>query len=145
MSGGVDPAILLERQIGRGEGLDFNPFRGIEDLEPIGARFATDEEVEHYVRVFERTGFGGGINWYRNIDANAASYPEVGTMPLDVPTLMITAEWDPALPPALAANMGTLCSDLETHMVAKAGHWAPQEYPEEVNALMVDWLTRRFG
>jgi len=145
MVGGVDPAVLLKEGIARGEGMDFNPFRRIDDFDTLGEPIASPEEVGHYVTEFERTGFRGGINWYRNMDANATRHPEVGTTPLDIPTLMITAEWDPALPPAMAAGMGKLCSDLETHMVAKAGHWVQQEYPEEVNALLTDWLTRRFG
>jgi pimeloyl-ACP methyl ester carboxylesterase len=58
---------------------------------------------------------------------------------------MITAEWDPALPPSLADNMGSVCSDLETHMIGRAGHWVHHERPEEVSALLVDWLVRRFG
>jgi len=29
--------------------------------------------------------------------------------------------------------------------VAKAGHWVQDEYPEEVNDLLIDWLTRRFA
>ncbi|MCP4433879.1 MAG: alpha/beta hydrolase [Actinomycetia bacterium] len=145
MVGGVDPAQLLEAGVARDGGMDLNPFRRIDELEPMGDPIATPEEVDHYVEVFERTGFGGGINWYRNLDANAAAFPEAGTMPLGIPTLMITAEWDPALPPALAANMGNVCSDLETHMVERAGHWVQQECPEQVNAILVDWLTRRFG
>ena len=28
------------------------------------------EELDFYVETFERTGFTGGINWYRNIDRN---------------------------------------------------------------------------
>lgn len=145
MVAGVDPAVLLAAGQGRGKGMDFNPFRRIDELEPIGNPVATPEELNHYVEVFERTGFTGGINWYRNIDANARAYPEAGTKPLDIPTLMITAEWDPALPPALAANMGSVCSDLEMHMISHAGHWVPQERPEEVGALLADWLVRRFA
>jgi pimeloyl-ACP methyl ester carboxylesterase len=30
------------------------------------------------------------------------------------------------------------------HIVPKAGHWVQHEYPEEVNDLLIDWLTRRF-
>jgi pimeloyl-ACP methyl ester carboxylesterase len=37
------------------------------------------------------------------------------------------------------------CSDLELHTVSRAGHWVQQEYPEEVNGLLTDWLVRRFG
>jgi pimeloyl-ACP methyl ester carboxylesterase len=58
---------------------------------------------------------------------------------------MITAEWDPALTPALAAGMPTICSDLEMHMIERCGHWTQQEKPEELSGLMLDWLTRRFG
>jgi pimeloyl-ACP methyl ester carboxylesterase len=58
---------------------------------------------------------------------------------------MITAEWDPALRPALAAGMPDICSDLEMHMIEGCGHWTQQEKPEELSGLMLDWLTRRFG
>ena len=46
---------------------------------------------------------------------------------------MLCAEWDPALAPALAANMAERCSDLEMHTIPKAGHWVQQECPEELN------------
>ena len=79
------------------------------------------------------------------IDANAAAFPELGTVPLDLPALMLCAEWDPALRPELAAGMPSLCSDLEMHVVDGAGHWVQQEDPSTVNRLLVDWLLRRFG
>ena len=145
MIGGIDPAVLLEEQVGRAEGMDFNPFRRLDEVPKLGELIASPEEIDHYADTFERTGFRGGINWYRNIDANAERFPGVGTQPLSLPTLMLCAEWDPALPPAFAANMPNLCSDLEMHTIAKAGHWVQQEDPEEVNALLVDWLGRRFA
>ena len=94
---------------------------------------------------FERTGFRGGINWYRNIDANAADHPQIGKTDPGVPCLMICAEWDPALPPALAAGMDGRIADLEMHTIPKAGHWVQQECPDQLNVILVDWLTRRFG
>ena len=145
MVGGVDTASLLERGMGRAEGMSFNPFKDLDSVPVLAERVATDEEIDVYAEAFGRTGFRGGINWYRNIDANGAAYPEVGTRPLDLPTLMICSEWDPALPPALAANMANLCSDLEMATVPRTGHWVQQEDPESVNDLLVDWLTRRFG
>ena len=30
----------------------------------------SEEELQVYVDAFERTGFTGGLNWYRNIDRN---------------------------------------------------------------------------
>ena len=128
-----------------GEGLDANPFRRLEETEPTGQPFLAEEEFEEYVRVFEGTGFRGGISWYRNLDRNRELFPDVGTKKLDLPCLMVTAEWDRALTPALAEGMPALCSDLETHMIRECGHWTQQEKPDELNAIMIDWLRRRFS
>ena len=145
MVGGVDPEVLAEHGMVRRTGSQFNPFIDLASLPELGERLLSDEELDLYASTFERTGFRGAVNWYRNIDENGRRYPQVGVAPLDLPALMICAEWDPALPPALAASMGERCSDLEMHTVAKAGHWVQTECPEEVDDLLVDWLTRRFG
>jgi pimeloyl-ACP methyl ester carboxylesterase len=130
-------------QAGR-EGRDANPFRRLEGMEPPGARLLTEEDIAVYTRGYGRHGFRGPINWYRNIDENNRRHPDFGVRKLELPCLMITAEWDAALPPALAAGMPALCSDLETHMIGECGHWTQQDKPEELNRLMSDWLTRRF-
>jgi pimeloyl-ACP methyl ester carboxylesterase len=127
------------------EGIDANPFQRIEALGAIGPELLSPAELDYYVRAYEKTGFRGGINWYRNIDRNAERLPEVGTRKLDLPSLMITAQWDPALPPETAAGMPKICSDLEMHMIEACGHWTQQEKPDELNRHMLDWLTRRFG
>ena len=145
MRSGVDPSELLARQAADGGKMDMNPFRRLPELDSFGELIATEDVVEHYGTVFAETGFRGGINWYRNIDANAAAHPEIGSTVLDLPTLMVCAEWDPALSPALAANMPNVCTDLEMHTIERAGHWVQQECPDQLNALLVDWLTRRFG
>jgi pimeloyl-ACP methyl ester carboxylesterase len=123
--------------------LNFNPFRRIDELVPDTAPIVTPEELAVYVAAFEKTGFRGGINWYRNIDRNSRELPQIGTAKLSLPALMITAEWDAALPPRLADGMPALCSDLETTQIARAGHWVQQEFPNEVNAAIVGWLKRR--
>jgi pimeloyl-ACP methyl ester carboxylesterase len=125
--------------------IDFNPFLRIEALGMIGPELLSPDELDTYVRAYERTGFRGGINWYRNIDRNAERLPGVGTTKLDLPCLMITAEWDPAIPPAAANGMPDICSDLEMHMIEGCGHWTQQDKPEELNRLMLSWLSRRFA
>jgi pimeloyl-ACP methyl ester carboxylesterase len=45
----------------------------------------------------------------------------------------------------MAGGMPAIFADLEMHMIPKAGHWAQQEYPREVNARLIDWLQRRFA
>ncbi len=144
MRGGTDPAELARRTSSGGR-LDMNPFRRIEDLPKPEKLIVSPEELSFYVDAFEKTGFRGGINWYRNIDRNSREHPEIGEQKLDLPCLMLTAEWDGALRPELAAGMPALCSDLEMHMIERAGHWVQQETPEPVNARIISWLTRRFG
>lgn len=142
--GGVDPAVVAEHGMARESGATFNPFIDLAGLPELGERLLSDDEADHYVGAFRSSGFRGGVNWYRNIDRNAAAHPEVGTATIDLPALMICAEWDPALPPSLAEGMDQRCTDLEMHVVPRAGHWVATESPEEVDDLLVDWLTRRF-
>lgn len=143
MRGGVDPARAMAASMK--DGLpDMNPFRRLEEVEPLGDPILTEEELDVYVRTFERTGFHGGVSWYRNFDRNWETAPEVGVAPVEVPSLMICAEWDPVLRPEMAADMPTRVPDLEMHTIPRCGHWTQQERPEELNRLLVDWLRRRF-
>jgi pimeloyl-ACP methyl ester carboxylesterase len=138
-----DPSEMLA--MAESEGMGFNPFLSIEEMPMMGGELLTTEEMNTYIDSYQKAGFRGGINWYRNIDRNAERLPEVGNTKLDLPSLMITAEWDPALTPELAAGMPDICSDLEMHMIKACGHWTQQEKPEELNRLMLDWLKKRFG
>jgi len=124
--------------------LDMNPFLNAEKWPPAGEPLGPPDVLDAYCRTYERTGFRGGISWYRNIDRNAAEHPDVGTRRLDLPCLMLTAEWDPGLRPEFAEPMRALCSDLELHHVPKVGHWVQQEAPEVVNGHLLAWLSR-FG
>jgi pimeloyl-ACP methyl ester carboxylesterase len=135
---------LAERAASSGD-TDANPFRRLAELPTMGNPLLTDDELSVYASAFATSGFHGGVSWYRNIDRNFEQFPAVGTQKLDLPCLMVTAEWDMALRPELAAGMPALCSDLETHMISECGHWTQQEKPEELNGLMVDWLKRRFA
>jgi len=104
----------------------------------------TPDELQVFVDTFTRTGFTGGINWYRNMSRNwqcsAALDPVVR-----MPSLMIMAENDAVLPPALADGMEALVPDLEKYLVRDCGHWTQQEKPDEVSAKLIDWCRRRFG
>jgi pimeloyl-ACP methyl ester carboxylesterase len=125
--------------------LNMNPFMDIETAPALGEPLLAAAEFEHYVEAFTRTGFRGGINWYRNIDSNALAHPDVGVAPLALPCLMLTAELDPALRPEFAADMHERCSDLEMHMINNAAHWVQQEQAEVFNSYLTSWLQRRFG
>lgn len=105
--------------------------------------FLTDDEFETFVETFERTGFTGGINWYRNFTRNWQRSEGLEHR-VRQPSLMIMAEMDAVLPPSSADGMENLISDLEKQLVTGSGHWTQQEEPEQVNRIMLDWLGRRF-
>ncbi len=110
-----------------------------------GEVLLSEEDLAIYVEAFSRTGFTGGINWYRNFDRNWETCAASDGQMIDVPSLMISAELDPVLTPALAEPMRAFVPDLEMHRIAGCGHWTPQESPEELSRIMIDWLRRRFG
>jgi pimeloyl-ACP methyl ester carboxylesterase len=58
---------------------------------------------------------------------------------------MIGATNDMALPLSLTEGMEQYVPDLEKRIIHECGHWTQQEKPEELNALMIDWLKRRFS
>jgi pimeloyl-ACP methyl ester carboxylesterase len=120
-----------------------NPFLHLDRTYDLGAPLLSDSVFEHYVEAFTRTGYRGGINWYRNIDRNASTHPDVGVAPLDLPCLMLMAELDPGLRPEFADDMPERCSDLETHLIKGAAHWVQQEDPETLNRHLLSWLKRK--
>jgi pimeloyl-ACP methyl ester carboxylesterase len=117
---------------------------GFEQRELPGEPLLEPHELAVFVETFRKTGFTGGINWYRNLDRNWETTADLASR-VEVPALIITAEDDVALPPALAEGMEAHVPDLERHLVRDCGHWTQQEHPDEVNRVMVDWLRRRFG
>jgi len=108
-----------------------------------GSPLMPADELQFFIDTFEKTGFTGGINWYRNFTRN---WTESGTMEqrVNVPGLMIMAEDDVVLSPAMAEGMERFVPDLEKVLIKNCGHWTQQEHPEETNAAMIAWLKKRF-
>ena len=102
------------------------------------------EEKKVFVDTFTRTGFTGGINWYRNMSRNWQRSAAIDHT-VRVPSLMILAENDHVLPPSAADGMEKIVPDLEKYLVRGSGHWTQQEKPEEVSAKLIEWRKRRFG
>ncbi len=105
--------------------------------------FLTDDEFAAFVETFERTGFTGGINWYRNFTRNWRRAEGIEQL-VKVPALMIMAELDAVLPPSAADGMEAYVPDLEKTLIEGSGHWTQQEKPEAVNQAILGWLDRRF-
>jgi pimeloyl-ACP methyl ester carboxylesterase len=112
----------------------------------LGQPLLSPAEMAVYVDTFSANGFTGPLNWYRNFDRNWELTPEQEGARIDgVPCLMITAEWDPVLTPALAQGMPELVDDLEMRELSRCGHFTQAEQPAATNDLLLDFLTRRFG
>jgi len=101
------------------------------------------DEMSVFVETFRRTGFTGGINWYRNISRNWRRSAGLAER-VEVPCLMVMAEMDAVLPPSAADGMEAFIADLEKALIKDSGHWTQQEAPDEVNRVILDWLDRRF-
>ncbi len=104
-------------------------------------KFLTEQDFQMFVQAFKKSGFRGGLNWYRCIDRNwEESLGQVDRV--EQPALMITAELDSVLRPEMAAGMNTWVPNLrKTVLVKGSGHWTQQEKPAEVNAAILDFLS----
>lgn len=136
---GVPLEDLLEFAL-KGGVLNMNPFLRPDEWPIHGRLLGAPGDLEHYCEVFERSGFGGGISWYRNIDRNAREHPDIGKRSLDIPCLMLTAEWDPGLRPEFADGMEKRIAHLTRHDLPGVAHWIQQEVPDIVNGHLIDWL-----
>jgi pimeloyl-ACP methyl ester carboxylesterase len=108
-----------------------------------GEALLSTEEMQVYIDAYQRSGWEGGINWYRNISrnwANSAHLPKH----IEVPALMVHADNDVVLQPRLGRKMARYIADLETHLIEDCGHWTQIERPSELNAILIDWLNRKF-
>jgi pimeloyl-ACP methyl ester carboxylesterase len=109
-----------------------------------GEVFLTPEEMDFFVDTYTKTGFTGGINWYRNIDRNWDLTKDV-VYKVNVPSLYVGAENDVVLPPSSANGMERFVPKLEKRTIADCGHWTQQEKPAEFNKIVIEWLTSTFG
>jgi pimeloyl-ACP methyl ester carboxylesterase len=109
----------------------------------------TAEDLEVYVGEFERTGFRGGLNWYRNFDRNWELLAPFADLKIRVPALFVGGLRDAVVTgPEFAGEtpavqmLGTFCDDLRGKVLIEgAGHWNQQEAPEQTNAALLDFLA----
>jgi pimeloyl-ACP methyl ester carboxylesterase len=102
----------------------------------------SQDELDHYISEFSRTGFTGGLNWYRNLDRNWETTPELAGAKISVPSLFIAGTADPVLAFTRTDRASEVISGAYRQvMIDGAGHWLQQERPDEVNAALLDFLN----
>jgi len=106
-----------------------------------------EADIAFYAGEFARTGFRGGLNWYRNIDRNWELLAPFAGARVTIPALYIAGERDLVVAfrgmDQLLANLTKFIPQLrQTIMLPGCGHWTQQERASEVNAAVIDFLRR---
>jgi pimeloyl-ACP methyl ester carboxylesterase len=108
-----------------------------------------DEELRVYSSEFARSGFQGGLQWYRSAadPKGAAQLQAFSGRTIEVPSCFIAGSCDWGTyqsPGALQAMADSACAQFRgIHFVAGAGHWVQQEQPAAVAALLIEFLAQR--
>ncbi len=109
-------------------------------------RWLPDSELAVYVREYGRTGFQGGLNWYRTrFEPRLLAEGQVfAGRTIDVPACFIAgaSDWGIHQRAGDFDRMRTsVCTDMRgVHLIEGAGHWVQQEQPDEVSRLLIDFL-----
>ena len=95
------------------------------------------------VAEFERNGLRGPLNRYRNMDRDWEDLAAFDGATITQPAIYIAGARDPSvtwLAEAIEHQSSWLPGLTGTHLLEGAGHWVHEERPDEVTALLVDWL-----
>ncbi len=133
---------------GEGAGMPVLPKRstflqGLPDPEVLPA-WLTPADIDFYTAEFERTGFRGGLNWYRNLDRTWELMAAWRGARITVPALFVAGDRDPVILRSRAAMDGlaeTVPGLRERVLLPGAGHWTQQERPAEVNDALITFLA----
>jgi pimeloyl-ACP methyl ester carboxylesterase len=113
-----------------------------EGAEKKRPEWLSEQELQVYVDAFERTGFTGGLNWYRNIDRNWELTAPFQERRIEQPALFLTGELDLVKTFMPVEAMDGWATDLRRNVsVPGAGHWVQQQAPEAVNAELLGFLA----
>lgn len=104
----------------------------------------TEQDIDFFTSEFERTGFRGGLNWYRNLNRNWELTTVLSGAKLRQPALFVAGELDPVIAmyrDAFDAMEQTVPNLKQKVLLSGAGHWIQQERLIEVNQLLIEFLT----
>jgi pimeloyl-ACP methyl ester carboxylesterase len=112
-------------------------------------RWLPESELAVYATEYQRTGFQGGLQWYRRGTGgiDIAELQLFSNRTIDVPSIFIAgkSDWGTYQRPGNFERMQeSVCTRmLGCHLIDGAGHWVQQEQPERVSQLLIEFLGRR--
>lgn len=123
------------------KGPDDDLLSGLPDPEVLPG-WLTEADLDFYTAEFERSGFRGPLNYYRNHNLTwelTAGAPET----IGQPAMFVAGAADGVIMMAAEAlqKMPERVTDLRiNHLIPDIGHWTQQEAPDEVNRLILEFL-----
>ena len=106
-------------------------------------RWLPERDLRVYSEEYGRTGFQGGLQWYRSGVIADETLTFAGRT-IDIPSLFIagSSDWGAyQRPGSLERMQERACTDMRgVHFVDGAGHWVQQEQPEATVRLLLDFL-----
>ena len=105
----------------------------------------SEADLAYFIEAYRKSGFRGGLNWYRNIDRNwELTAPWQGAQ-IHQPSLFIAGSKDAVITGLIGAKrvneLERVLPNLKRKLIIDgAGHWVQQERPDEVNAALIDFL-----
>jgi pimeloyl-ACP methyl ester carboxylesterase len=133
-----DPAASLFIEDGKGFLGDVSTARPLPD-------WLTEADLSYFAEAYRKSGFRGGLNWYRNIDRNwELTAPWQGAQ-IHQPSLFIAGSNDSVITGLIGAKrvteMERVLPNLKQKLIINgAGHWVQQERAAEVNAALIAFL-----
>jgi pimeloyl-ACP methyl ester carboxylesterase len=103
----------------------------------------TEADLDFFAGEFKRTGFRGGVNWYRNTDRNWELTPFLDGAKLRQPAVFAAGERDIVgkMIPGRYETVGAFTPNLKRKVIIPgAGHWVQQERPKEINEVLIEFL-----
>ncbi len=131
---------------GKGISLMMKPGNGFlteATIPPNLPSWLTEEDIAYLVETYKRSGYRGGLNWYRNIDRNWELSAAWEGKTIQQPALFIAGSDDPVVKfaaKALDQLPETVPGLKKTLIIPDSGHWIQQERPAEVNAALLEFL-----
>ncbi len=102
----------------------------------------TEADLDFFTAEFERRGFRGGLNWYRNLDRSWALSAPFQNKKIEQPALFISGDRDLIrMNPGYEAQMREVVPNLrDVVLLPGIGHWTQQESPDAVNRALLAFL-----
>jgi pimeloyl-ACP methyl ester carboxylesterase len=103
----------------------------------------TEADLDVYTREFERTGFRGGLSWYRTLDLSWELTAAYAGAKVTRPALFVAGDRDLVIARmrgAVERLRETVPEIRKIVILPGCGHWTQQERPREVNAELLAFL-----